>query len=509
MQVVIIHATVMIMPDRITPASTAAHPNRRAWIALVIVCLGQLMIVLDTTIVNVALPAIDKDLHFGHGNLTWVVDAYMIAFGSFLLLAGRMGDLIGRKKIFLSGLALFVAASAWCGLAQTEGMLIGGRFVQGLGGAFASSVILAIIVTEFPAGPARARAMGVFAFTAVSGGSIGLLAGGWLTEHISWHWIFFINLPIGVFAWFAGRALIDESEAIGLDKGVDVLGSLLVTVSVMIGVYGVIEATRHGWGSTTTLGSIGVSLALLLVFLLWEGRIANPIMPLRILRNRGLMGSSAVRALLVTGMFSVFFLGALYFEQIKGYSATETGLAFLPMTLTVAVLSLTVTPRLMGRVGPLPLIVFGLSCMLGALILLSHIGQHTDYYPLIGGAFLLQALGMGTAFMPLLNVAMADVPHAEAGLASGIINVSVQLAAAIGLAVLTTLSTNHANSLLHSGHSVASSLVGGYHLAFAVGAGCVLAGLLIAVAVLRTPGATQPEPVAELEPEPELEPVAA
>ncbi len=311
----------MIMQERITPAPLSDHANRRRWIALIIVCLGQLMIVLDVTIVNVALPSIQSSLNFSQGNLTWVVDAYLITFGSFLLLAGRLGDLIGRKRVFLSGLTLFILASAWCGLSDSEGMLIAGRFVQGLGGAFASSVILAIIVTEFPAGPLQARAMGVFAFVAVSGGSIGLLAGGWLTQTLSWHWIFFINIPIGIFTLIAGRARIVESEPLGLGAGLDVLGSIMVTASTMLGVFGVIKATSDGWGSAVTLGSMAGAAVLFGLFLLYEGRISNPIMPLHILRNRGLIGSSVVRGLLVTGMFSVFFLGALYLGKVLGYGA--------------------------------------------------------------------------------------------------------------------------------------------------------------------------------------------
>jgi EmrB/QacA subfamily drug resistance transporter len=505
----------MIMPERITTAPLSDHANRRRWIALIIVCLGQLMIVLDVTIVNVALPSIQSSLDFSQGNLTWVVDAYLITFGSFLLLAGRLGDLIGRKRVFLSGLALFILASAWCGLSDSEGMLIAGRFVQGLGGAFASSVILAIIVTEFPAGPLQARAMGVFAFVAVSGGSIGLLAGGWLTQTLSWHWIFFINIPIGVFTLIAGRARIVESEPLGLGAGLDVLGSFMVTASTMLGVFGVIKATNDGWGSAVTLGSMAGAAVLFGLFLLYEGRISNPIMPLHILRNRGLIGSSVVRGLLVTGMFSVFFLGALYLGKVLGYGATSTGLAFLPQTLLVAGMSLGLTARLMARFGAIRMIVFGLSSVFVSLILLAQIGEHTAYFPTIFIALILMGIGMGSSFMPLLVVAMAGVPREESGLGSGIVNVSVQLSAALGLAVLTTLSTNHTKSLLAAGDSAAGALVGGYQLAFYIGAGCVALGMIVALAVLRNPPARPPEILDEepLQDAPlaprELEPAAA
>src|SRR5919197_5746393 len=266
--------------------ASRSNPDRVRWIALAVVCLGQLMMVLDATIVNVALPSIQADLQFSPANLTWVIDGYMIAFGSFLLLAGRLGDLLGRKRIFLSGLVLFVAASAVCGLAQGQLMLIAARFVQGLGGAVASSVILAIIVTEFPKPSERAIAMSVYTFIVSSGGSIGLLAGGVLTQSISWHWIFFINVPIGIATFLLGRALIEETEAIGLDQGVDVLGSMLMTVSAIIGVYAIVKATEYGWGSAHTLRFGGAAAALLAAFVALEARLSNPIFPLRILRIR-------------------------------------------------------------------------------------------------------------------------------------------------------------------------------------------------------------------------------
>ena len=270
-------------------ASTSA-PDRRRWIALIIVCLGQLMIVLDTTIVNVALPSIQRDLHFNQANLTWVVNAYLISFGSFLLLAGRLGDLIGRKRIFLSGLVLFTAASAACGLADSQAALIAARFVQGLGGALAASVILAIIVTEFELSSERARAMGVFTFVAVAGGSIGLLTGGAITESINWHWIFFINLPIGLVAFVAGRRLIVDNPGLGLSDGVDIFGSLLITASMMSLVYAIVASSSDGWGSASTLGFGAAALAMLAGFMVYESRVSNPIFPPRILRLRGLMG---------------------------------------------------------------------------------------------------------------------------------------------------------------------------------------------------------------------------
>src|SRR5690349_13646957 len=299
--------------------------GRRRWAALAVVCLGQLMVVLDATIVNVALPHMQSDLHFSQANLTWVVDAYMIAFGSFLLLAGRIGDLVGRKRVFLAGLVVFVSASALCGLAQSQEMLIGARFLQGLGGAISSASILALIVTEFRAPRERAVAMSVYTFIVSSGGSIGLLAGGTLTQTLDWHWIFFINLPIGVAAFLLGRVLIEESPHTGLHRNVDWLGALLMTGATALVVYAIVTAAEHGWGSAHTLGWAGAGLAMLALFGVLESRHRDPIFPPRILRVRGLMVTSIVRAALVTGMFGTFVLGSLYVQRVHGYGAFETG----------------------------------------------------------------------------------------------------------------------------------------------------------------------------------------
>ena len=299
--------------------------SRKAWIALTVVCLGQFMVVLDSTIVNVALPPIQRDLGFSQADLTWVVNAYLVTFGSFLLVAGRLGDLVGRRRVFLAGIVLFTLASALCGLAESPGMLIAARFLQGIGGAVASSVTIALIVSEFPGTRDRAKAMSIYMFVAVGGGSVGLLAGGVLTEAIAWHWIFFINLPIGLLTLLLGRAYIVESERIGLGGGVDWLGATLVTVALMLGVYAIVGSADHGWGSAHTLGWGGASVALLAAFLALEARIANPIMPLGIFRVPGLAGSAVVRGLVISGMFSVFFFGTLYVEQVLGFSPLQTG----------------------------------------------------------------------------------------------------------------------------------------------------------------------------------------
>src|SRR5271165_1013379 len=390
--------------------SAEERNERRRWIALAVLCLGQLMMVLDATIVNVALPSIQRDLHFSQGNLTWVIDGYLITFGGFLLLAGRVGDLIGRKRVFLAGLVLFTAASALCGVADSQGFLIGARLLQGVGGAVASSVILAIIVTEFPARAEQAKAMGMYAFVSAGGGSIGLLAGGVLTQSLDWHWIFFVNVPIGVFAFVMGSALIKENEGIGLAGGVDVLGSILITLATMLGAFAIVKSSEYGLVSARTLGAGGASLALLGAFLALEARLSNPIMPLRILRLRMLMGSSLVRGLLITGMFSAFFLGALYLERVLGYDAIETGLAFLPLTGSIAVMSMGVSARAVLRFGALRTLAAGLAGIVGGLLLLASAGLHESYFPGLFFAFLLLGLGAGASFLPLLTIGMSDAP---------------------------------------------------------------------------------------------------
>ena len=401
--------------------------------------------------------------------------------------------------MFLAGLVLFTAASVLCGVADSQGLLIGARLLQGIGGAVASSVILAIIVTEFPEAREQAKAMGLYAFVSAGGGSIGLLAGGALTQSLDWHWIFFVNVPIGVFAFLMGSALIEENEGIGLDGGVDVLGSILITLATMAGAFAIVKSTEYGLLSARTLGVAGVSLALLGAFLWLEARIENPIMPLRILRLRMLMGSSLVRGLLVTGMFSAFFLGALYLERVLGYDAIDTGLAFLPLTASIAVMSLGVSAKAMARFGSLHTLSAGLAGIVGGLLLLAVAGVHASYFPGLFFAFLLLGLGAGASFLPLLTIGMADAPKRDAGLASGIVNVSVQLFGAIGLAALGTIATDHTKALTASGHTLSSALTGGYHLAYVVAAACVAFAVLAARLILRPPADGVQQEVDELE----------
>jgi EmrB/QacA subfamily drug resistance transporter len=468
-----------------TATPPAVRSDRLRWWALVVVCLGMFMNALDGSIVNVALPAIQQDLHFSQSSLTWVVDAYLITFGSFLLMAGRLGDLVGRKLVFQAGIALFTASSVACGVSQSQGLLIAGRFVQGIGGALSSSVIIAIIVTEFPEAAERARAMSAYIFVAVGGGSIGLLVGGVLTQALGWHWIFFINVPIGIATFVLGGALIQENVGLGLRDGVDVAGSILVTLALMLGIYAVIEATQYGWVSAHTLGFAGAASVLLVVFFVLESRLRNPIMPLRILRIRSLTNSSIVRGFVATGMYSTFFLGALYLESVLGYSPIRTGLAFLPIAVTMGVLSAGITARLVTRFGNKQVLIPGMVTTAVGLLLLTRVGPGADFATVVFPAFLLIGFGSGTSFMPLLSIAMAEVPTADAGLGSGVVNVSMQMSAALGLAVLSTIATNHTRTLEAAGHPVPDALTGGFRLAFLIAACCVAVGTVLAAVLLR------------------------
>jgi EmrB/QacA subfamily drug resistance transporter len=467
-------------------ASVQAGVDRRKWFALVVVCLAQLMNILDSTIVNVALPKIQHDLHFSQADLAWVLDAYLISLGSFLLLAGRLGDLVGRKRIFLAGVAAFTLFSAICGVSDSQFILIAARFLQGIAAALCSSVILAIISTEFTEPSERAKAMSAYIFVVVSGGSIGLLLGGVLTQFINWRWDFFINVPIGIFALIAGYRLIDENRGLGLSRDVDVLGSLLVTGGAMVGVYGIVKAPAYGWGSAHTLGFIAAALVILAAFVALESRLKNPIMPLRIFRIRSLIASSAVRGLLITGMFTSFFLGALYLQGVRGYSPLDTGLAFLPMTLVVGVMSRGVTARLVKRFGNLAVVIAGLILVGCSLSLMSRVTPTTAYAPLLIGSYLLLGLGAGSAMSPLLSIALAEVPHQDAGLGSGIVNISLQLSSALGVAILGSIATDRSKALRASGHGVHAALTGGYRLGFEVGAGAVFTAVVVAL-VLLTP----------------------
>lgn len=466
--------------------------DRKRWISLYVLCVGVLMIVLDATVVNVALPSIQDDLGFSQSSLAWVINAYLIAFGGLLLLAGRFGDLIGRKTVFLAGLAVFTTASVVCGAAQSEGMLVAARFVQGIGGAMTSAVVLGMIVTMFPEPREQAKAIGVYAFVASAGGSVGLIAGGVLTQAINWHWIFFINIPIGIATAVLAQRLLKNNEGLGLAKGADIPGAVLITSALMLGVYTIVQpAAEDGWGSTGALGLGAVSLALLAAFVLREATASNPLIPLRIFRSRNVTGANVIQALTVAGMFGMFFLGALYLQVVLGYDALQTGLAFLPCTIVMGVLSLRYSEALITRFGARTLLFPGLLLISAGLALFMLAPVDGGYVVHVLPTTLLLGFGVGISFPALMTLAMSGATPQDAGLASGLVNTTAQVGGALGLAVLATVSASRTDSLLDSGESTASALTSGYHLAFLIGALLVLAAVAVAAFVL------QPEEEAE------------
>ena len=465
--------------------------ERKRWLALYVLCAGVLMIVLDATIVNVALPTIQDDLGFSQANLAWVVNAYLIPFGGLLLLAGRAGDLIGQRRVFLTGLAVFTGASLLCALAQSQEILIGARFIQGIGGALASAVILGMIVTMFPKPAEQAKAIGVYTFVAVAGGSIGLLAGGVLTEAINWHWVFFVNLPIGVATALFALRLVEPRDGLGVQAGADLPGAALVTGSLMLGVYTILEAGEKGWGSTQTLVLGAISISLLIAFLYRQARIANPLMPLRLFRSRSVSGANLVQGLVVVGMFGMFFLGALYLQRILGYDALEVGLAFLPWTIVMGAMSFRFTARLNMRFGAQATLVPALVIIAAGMIFFAQTPVDGSYVTDILPAMILMGLGTGLAFPSLMMLAMSGATPQDAGLASGLVNTTVQVGGAIGLAVLATLATERTDGLIAEGDSAASALNAGYHLAYLIGAGLVGVAVVVALVMLRPAGRQQ------------------
>jgi EmrB/QacA subfamily drug resistance transporter len=477
--------------------------DRARWVALVVLCVGFLMIVLDQTIVNVALPSIQDDLGFSQSSLAWVVNAYLIAFGGLLLLAGRLGDLIGRKRIFLAGLAVFTTASLLCGVAQSQEMLIGARFLQGAGGAMTAAVILGMIVTMFPEPRAQAKAIGVYSFVASAGASIGLLAGGVLTEAINWHWIFFVNLPIGVATALVAVRLLDREEGIGLGRGADVLGAVLVTGALMLLVYTIVKASDYGWGSPQTLGFGATALALLIAFIARQARAANPLVPLRIFRSRIVWGANLVQALMVAGLFGIFFLGSLYLERVLGYGAIEIGLAFLPVALLIGAFSLSLSARLSTRFGARATLLSGLALIVAGLAFFTRAPVDASYVSDVLPVMVLLGVGAGLSFPALMTLAMSGATRTDSGLASGLVNTTQQVGGALGLAVLATLSTTRTDALLDRGESASSALTSGYQLAFIIATGLVVAAIGLALAVLR------PETIAVQEEEAEAELVEA
>jgi EmrB/QacA subfamily drug resistance transporter len=475
------------MSTRVDNLSENVTDDRRRWLALYVLCTGMLMIVLDITVVNVALPTIQDDLGFSQNDLSWVVNAYLITFGGLLLLAGRLGDLIGRRTVFLSGLALFTAASLLCGAANSSGMLIGARFIQGIGGAMSSAVILGMIATMFPEPREQAKAMGLFAFVASGGGTIGLLVGGVLTETISWHWIFLVNVPIAIVTALLALRYIERDEGIGIRAGADVPGAVLITSSLMIGTYAIVKpAAEQGWGAGETLMFGAISLGLLALFLVREATARTPLIPLSIFKARNLTGANLVQVLAVPGMFGMFFLGSLYLERVLAYDPLQIGLAFLPATLLMGILSARYTEPLSMRFGAKRLVIAGLILIGTACLLFTRTTIEGDYVGQLLPAMAIFGIGAGLAFPSLMTVAMSDVEMSEAGLASGLVNTAAQVGGAIGLAVLATVSASRSDDLIATGTAEAQALTDGYHFAFWIGAGLVVVAITVAALVIRS-----------------------
>ena len=481
---------------------TAPQTDRTRWIALYVLCVGMLMIVLDVTVVNVALPSIQSDLGFSQSSLAWVVNAYLIAFGGLLLLAGRFGDILGRKRVFMVGLGIFTVASLLCGLSESQGVLVAARFVQGVGGAMTSAVILGMIVTMFPEPREQAKAIGVYGFVASAGGSVGLLAGGILTQSINWHWIFFINIPIGIATGVLASRLLERDIGIGFGGGADVPGAVLITSSLMLGVYTIVKpAADYGWSSGRTLAFGAGALALLVAFVVREATARNPLIPLRIFRSRNVSGANAMQALLVAGMFGMFFMGALYLQRVLGYDALHIGLAFLPATIVMGILSLRYSERLIMRFGARATLLPGMVLIAAGLALFTQAPVDGSYARDVLPVMLLLGLGIGVSFPALMNLAMSGATREDAGLASGLVNTTAQVGGALGLAVLATLATTRSHDLIQSGKATAVALTSGYHLAFVIGAALVVAGIAVAAMVLeRTERASHEEAPAGAEP---------
>lgn len=471
-------------PPSPRPTRTGTPRSRR--LALTVLSAAMLMTILDGSIVTVAMPAIQRDLGFSPAGLSWTVNAYLIAFGGLLLLAGRLGDLIGRKAMFLAGNAVFTAASLLAGAATGPGMLIAARFLQGVGSAMASAVVLGILVTLFTGAEERAKAIGVFSFTGAAGASIGQVLGGVLTDALSWNWIFFINLPIGLATIvLAIRALPDERGA-GLAAGADIIGAVLVTSGLMLGIYTVIKIEQYGWLAAHTLGLGAVSLALLVAFVARQATARTPLMPLRILRSRNVSGANLVQMLTLSAMFAFQIIVALYMQKVLGYGALATGLAMLPAAVAIGGVSLSVSARLNTRFGERTVLLTGLALLLGAMGWLTRVPVNADYVTDLLPVMLLIA-GGGLVLPALTTLGMSGARADDAGLASGLFNTTQQIGMAVGVAVLSTLAASRTEELLSAGSAEAAALTGGYHLAFGVAAALLVAAFIVALTVLRQP----------------------
>jgi EmrB/QacA subfamily drug resistance transporter len=470
--------------------------TRGRWLALYVLCLGDLMIVLDGTIVNVALPTIRDDLGFSQTSLAWIVNAYLLTFGGFLLLGGRLGDIFGQRRMFLIGIGLFTAASLACGLSTSQGQLVAARAVQGLGGALVAAVALSLVMTLFTEQADRAKAMGIFGFVLSGGGVAGVLLGGVLTDILSWHWIFFINIPVGAAVFALSLRLLPEAAGLAGGKRLDLGGALTITGALMLAVYAIVNGNETGWLTAETLGLLGGAVALLAAFLVIESRVASPLVPLGIFRNRDVSSANAVGILMAAGMFAYFFFSALYMQQVLDYTPLEVGLAYLPSMVIWGTCSLY-SDRLVMRFGIKPPLLAGLSLMALSLLLFARTPVDGSFAADVLPATVAIGLGAGIAFNPILLAAMSGVAPQEAGLASGVVNTSFMMGGALGLAVLASLAAFRTDRLEGAGETAVAATNGGYHLAFLVGSLFLVGAAVLAGVLLK---ATVPSPHAEGEP---------
>lgn len=460
--------------------------GKQRWWALMVLCLGVLMIVLDTTIVNVALPSIREDLNFTETSLVWVVNAYMLTFGGFLLLGGRLGDLLGHRRMFLAGLVLFTGASLACGLARGQGLLIAARAAQGLGGAVVSAVSLSLIMNLFTEAGERARAMGVYGFVCAGGGSLGVLLGGLLTSKLSWHWIFLVNIPIGVAVYALCLRLLPAARGAAGGGRLDVAGALTVTASLMLAVYAVVNGNEAGWTSAQSLGLLGAAALLMALFLAIEARVAEPLMPLALFRLRNVATANVVGVLWAAGMFAWFFVSALYMQLVLGYDAMQVGLAFLPANLIMAAFSLGLSAKLVMRFGIRGPLATGLLMAALGLALFARAPVDGHFAADVLPGMLLLGLGAGIAFNPMLLAAMSDVEPSQSGLASGVVNTAFMMGGALGLAVLASLAAARTAALAGAGAAPVAALAGGYRVTFLAGAVIAAVAAALAAALVRS-----------------------
>jgi len=455
------------------------------WFAFIILCLGTLMEVLDSTIVNVALPSIRMNLHFSESNLAWVINAYLLTFGGFLLLGGKLGDLYGQRRLFIAGISIFTAASLLCGLAQTQEVLIIARALQGFGGAIIAAVSLSLVMNLFTTPDERARAMGYFGFIAAGGGAIGVLVGGILTNSFDWHWNFLVNVPIGILVIIFALKLLPHSKAETQHKQLDVWGAVTVTSALLLAVYAIVNGNQAGWLSTQTIGLLTAAFVLLGIFLWIESHVRSPLMPLTLFKLRSVSVANTVAVLWAAGMFAWFFLSALYLQLVLHYSPLQVGLSFLPANLIMAVFSLGLSAKLVMKFGILKPLAFGLSLAALGLLLFVWAPVQGSFVANVLPSMVLLGFGAGAAFNPMLLAAMNDVPQDESGLASGIVNTSFMMGGSLGLAILASIAAFQTIKLVSSGVPQIVALTGGYHAAFLVGA--IFAGLaaLLSATMLR------------------------